>query len=76
MQVEARAKTGKSVILHNGKVEKTFSIDILKNLSQLPSTYHLLGPDQDTRSPILFVRPELARVVCKSEDFVFLIRTE
>ena len=36
----------------------------------------LLGPHLEIRSPIFFIRPELARVVRKSEGFVFLVRTE
>ena len=36
----------------------------------------LLGPYQEIRRPIFFVRPELARGVRKSEGFVFLVRTE
>ena len=36
----------------------------------------LLGQYQEIRSPIFFVRPELARAVRKSEGFAFLVRTE
>ena len=36
----------------------------------------LLGPYWEIRSPIFFVRPELARAVRKSEGFVFLVRTK
>ena len=36
----------------------------------------LLGPYQEIRGPIFFVRPELARAVRNSEGFVFLVRTE
>ena len=36
----------------------------------------LLGPYKEIRSPIFFVRLELARAVRKSEGFVFLVRTE
>ena len=34
----------------------------------------LLGPYQDIRSPIFFVRPELSRALRKSEGSVFLVR--
>ena len=36
----------------------------------------LFGSYKEIRSPIFFVRPELARAVHKSEGFVFLLRTE
>ena len=36
----------------------------------------LLGPYWKMQSPIIFVRPELARAVRKSEGFVFLVRTK
>ena len=36
----------------------------------------LLSPYQEIRSPIFFLRPELAKAVRKSDGFVFLVRTE
>ena len=36
----------------------------------------LLGPYWEIQSPIFFVRLKLARALCKSEGFVFLVRTE
>ena len=36
----------------------------------------LLGPYQEIRSPIFSLRPQLARAVGKSENFVFLLRAE
>ena len=36
----------------------------------------LLCLDQEIQSPIFFVRLELARVVHKSEGFIFVVQTE
>ena len=58
----------KSVIHSECKYKKELTVNDL-----LPG---LLGPYYEIRSPMFFVRPELAKAVHKSECFIFLVRTE
>ena len=62
------------IIYH--KYDPELNLGFTKKFEANDLLTRLLGPYQEIRSLIFFVRPELARAVRKSEGFVFLVRTK